>query len=157
MIKVYFAGAIRGDRIVADTIKYLIDYIKINLQIPVLSEHVGSENPVEEFARKIKKSIDDLLAEDIETQDIQWLDQSTHVIAEISGASTGTGREIEYARTKDHFGKIPAKILVLYHREREYSASPMIRGMKSEKYPNVTVKNYDTLDEAKDIVKDFLR
>ncbi|MBS3093589.1 hypothetical protein J4456_03355 [Candidatus Pacearchaeota archaeon] len=157
MIKVYFAGAIRGDRIVADTIKYLIDYIKINLQIPVLSEHVGSENPVEEFARKIKKSIDDLLAEDIETQDIQWLDQSTHVIAEISGASTGTGREIEYARTKDHFGKVPAKVLCIYALDREYFASPMIRGMNPEKYPNVIIKSYSSLDEAKDIVKNFLR
>ena len=51
----------------------------------------------------------------MERQDIEWLDQATHVIAEISGVSTGTGREIEYARTKGVLGKTPAKILCLYH------------------------------------------
>lgn len=107
--KVYFAGAIRGDRCVAETIIQLIEYIKKDCNLPVLSEHVGSEKPVEEFANKIGKSIDTLLVEDIEEQDINWIDQSTHVIAEISGASTGTGREIEYARQRNILEKYPRK------------------------------------------------
>ena len=75
--KIYFAGAIRGDRCVADTIISLINYVKSDLGLQVLTEHVGTEKPVEEFARKIGKSVDELLAEDIEKQDIAWLDQSS--------------------------------------------------------------------------------
>src|SRR3989344_3004906 len=117
--KVYFAGAIRGDRCVAETIRSLINYIKTDLGLVVLTEHVGAEKPVEELARKVGKRVEELLAEDIEKQDIEWLDQSSYVIAEISGASTGTGREIEYARTKGNFGKVPARILCLYCVDRE--------------------------------------
>ncbi|MBS3080417.1 hypothetical protein J4221_03020 [Candidatus Pacearchaeota archaeon] len=154
--KVYFAGAIRGDRSLAETIISLIRYIKEDLGCLVLTEHVGSERPVEKFAKKIGKSMEELLAEDIESQDIYWLDQCSRVIAEISGASTGTGREIEYARTKGYFGKIPAEVLCIYRLDREYFASPMIRGMRRDRYPNVSVRSYRDLVEAKQIVRDFL-
>jgi hypothetical protein len=97
-----------------------------------------------------------LLAEDVEQQDIAWLDQATHVIAEISGASTGTGREIEYARTKGGFGKVSAKVLCLYHTEREFFASPMVRGMTPDRYPNVAIRSYADVVEAKSLIKDFL-
>src|SRR3989344_4812651 len=128
--KVYFAGAIRGDRTLAEVIIKLVNYIKTDLNLQVLTEHVGSEKPIETFAEKIGKSVENLSAEDIEKQDIDWLNQSSHIIAEISGASTGTGREIEYARTKEHFGKTPTKVLCIYNQDREYFASPMIRGMR---------------------------
>ncbi|MBI2631883.1 hypothetical protein HYW75_02680 [Candidatus Pacearchaeota archaeon] len=155
--KVYFAGAIRGDRCVAETIIRLIHYIKTDLGLPVLTEHVGAEKPIEEFARKISKGVEEILAEDIEEQDITWLNQSTHVIAEISGASTGTGREIEYARTKEHFGKVQARVLCIYRIDREFFASPMIRGMKPNKYQNVEVRPYKDLDDAKKIIRNFLQ
>ncbi len=155
--KVYFAGAIRGDRRAAKTIITLIHYVKTELGLPVLTEHVGSERPVEEFARKIGKKVEELLAEDIEERDISWLDQSSHIVAEISGASTGTGREIEYARTKGYLGGVPAKVLCIYDLDGEYFASPMIRGMRPEKYPNVFIKSYRNLEEAKEIVRRFLQ
>ena len=155
--KVYFAGAIRGDRILAEIIIKLINYIKTDLKLQVLTEHVGSEKPIEAFAEKIGKSVENLSAEDIEKQDIDWLNQSSHIIAEISGASTGTGREIEYARTKEHFGKVPAKVLCIYQLDREYFASPMIRGMTKDKYPNISIKSYKSLDEAKELVRLFLK
>ena len=154
--KVYFAGAIRGDRTLADTIISLINYIKTDLGLPVLTEHVGTEKPIEEFAKKIGKEVEELQAEDIEKQDIEWLDQCSYVIAEISGASTGTGREIEYARTKGEFGKVLAKILCIYRIDRAYYASPMIRGMTGGKYPNISIRSYKNLEEAKEIVKAFL-
>lgn len=152
---VYFAGAIRGDRIMEETIIEGVRYIK-NLGFAVLNEHVGADKPIETFANKIKKTLENLTAEDIEKQDIEWLNQSTHVIAEISGASTGTGREIEYARTKGYFGEIPAKILCVYRKDREFYASPMIRGMSEDKYPNVKIKSYENIEGLKKIVNDFL-
>jgi predicted house-cleaning noncanonical NTP pyrophosphatase (MazG superfamily) len=142
---VYFAGAIRGDRIAATTMRKLIVSVQ-DFGARVLAEHVASTNPV-----------DNLPAAAIERRDIAWLDQATHVIAEISGASTGTGREIEYARTKHKMGKPRAKILCLYQREREFYASPMIRGMTQDRYPNVEVRSYKNINEAQRLIRDFLR
>ena len=152
---VYFAGAIRGERTVAAIMLELVRFIQ-DLGLPVLTEHVVAEDPIGTLSDKIGKTKDGLSAEDIERQDISWLDQATHVIAEISGASTGTGREIEYARTKEHFGKTPAKVLVLYQSEREFFASPMIRGMTPDRYPTVTIKPYATVEEAGAIIRTFL-
>src|SRR3989344_6948194 len=98
--QIYFAGAIRGDRVEAENIIALIRYIQ-ELGHEVLTEHIAEKN-ISDASMK---------AEDIEKRDILWLDSATHVIAEISGASTGTGREIEYARTKGQLGKTPAYIL----------------------------------------------
>ena len=152
---VYLAGAIRGERIMEKIIKDIVAYIK-NLGLQVLTEHVGADDPIASFADKIGKTKKDLTAEDIEEQDIQWLNQATHVIAEISGASTGTGREIEYARTKGDFGKVPAIILCLYQIEREFYASPMIRGMSNNRYPNIIIKSYIDINQAKEIINEFL-
>lgn len=152
---VYFAGAIRGDRTMADTIQEIVGYIK-KLGFPVLTEHVGTDDPIGTFAEKVGKTKETLSAEDIEKQDIQWLDQATHVIAEISGASTGTGREIEYARVKGKLGKTPAQILCLYHGDREFYASPMMRGMTRERYPNILIKHYAEMSEVRQIIKEFL-
>lgn len=113
--------------------------------IKVLTEHVGKNLTDKE-----------LTAEEIERRDIEWLNQATHIIAEISGASTGTGREIEYARVKHEFGKIPANNLCLYQKDREFYASPMIRGMTPDRYPNIMVKSYDDIDNVKEIIKEFL-
>ena len=152
---VYFAGAIRGERMMAEAMGEMVSFIK-NLGLPVLTEHVVTGDPIATLAKKIGKSKEDLTAEDIEKQDIEWLNQATHVIAEISGASTGTGREIEYARTKGELGKKPAKILCLYHADREFYASPMVRGMTQDRYPNILIRKYVTTDEAQGIIRRFL-
>lgn len=153
---VYFAGAIRGDRSMEHVMLELVRYIQAQ-GLKVLTEHVATADPVATLATYLGKRKEDLTAEDIETQDIAWLDTATHVIAEISGPSTGTGREVEYARTKGQLGKTPANVLCIYHDEHEYTATPMIRGMSPEKYPNVSVAKYHTTDEAKEIIKKFLQ
>ncbi len=153
---VYFAGAIRGDRIAAQTMRSIVGWIQ-QQGLTVLTEHVVADDPIATFADKVSKHKDDLSASDIETQDISWLDQATHVVAEISGASTGTGREIEYARTKHREGKVPAKVLCLYNVEREFYASPMVRGMTPDRYPNVKVASYKDVNEAKQIIGGFLK
>lgn len=141
---IYFAAAMRGDRAMETTFHELIAFLKES-GLVVLTEHMLDKN------HDTKNS-----PEHIEKRDIAWLDEAAYVIAEISGASTGTGREIEYARTKKHFGKTPANILCLYHIDREFSASPMIRGMTPDRYPNVSVKSYRDIEQAKEIIKRFL-
>ena len=153
--KVYFAGAIRGERRFKKVFHELIAYIQ-SLGFEVLTEHVGRSHPIAYQAKKLDEKVEELTAEQIEQRDIVWLDSATHVIAEISGASTGTGREIEYARTKGQLGKMPARILVLYVHDREFYASPMIRGMTPDRYGNILVKAYTTPEEAKKYIKDFL-
>lgn len=153
--KVYFAGAIRGDRAMAETFREIIRHIQ-SQGLPVLTEHIAFEKPNEMLASKIGKAYADLTVEDIEQQDISWIDEATHVIAEVSGASTGTGREIEYARSKEHFGKTPAKILCLYHAEQEANVSAMISGMTPGRYPNITVRAYTDAANAKVIIDEFL-
>lgn len=153
--KIYFAGAIRGDRRLKKNFQELVRYIQ-RLGHIVLTEHVGRKHPIASLAKKLGETTKELTAEQIEKRDIEWLNSATCVIAEISGASTGTGREIEYARTKHHFGKTPAKILCLYYKDREFNASPMIRGMTHDRYPNIWILSYRTLREAKKLIKDFL-
>lgn len=153
---VYFCGAVSGDTCLRDTIiRPLIEFIRDDLQIPVLSEHIAYPNHREILAKKIgKQNADEINEFDIERQDIAWLDTATHVIAEISGASTGVGREIEYARTKHHFGHTKARILCIYNHEKK--ASPMIIGMDQEKYTNIFSCGYANLSGARYLIRRFV-
>lgn len=154
-IKVYFAAPIRGERILPKNIIELASYIQ-KLGHSILNDHVGQKDPIGYQAKKLGKPKGQVLPAEIERYDIHLLDKATHFIAEISAGSTGTGREIEYARTKGSFGKIPAKVLCLYEKDREFFASPFVRGMTPDRYPNVAIKSYDDLEEAKLIIKEFL-
>ena len=145
---VYFAGAIRGDRVAAEAMIALVDFLK-ELGVSVPSEHVRTVDPVKYFDEKIGKG-SKLSEEEIERQDTEWVNQATHLLAEVSGASTGTGIEISHARAH---GK---KILCLYRKDRELVVSAMVRGMTKKRYPNVSIKTYTSLDEAKAFVKEFI-
>jgi hypothetical protein len=153
MIKVYFAAAITGDRSRAPIFKEVIEYMQ-KLGAQVLTEHFALENPNLFLATFLKKDYKDLTAEDIEKQDTAWIDEATHVVAEISAPSTGTGREVEYARSKHLYGKTKAQILCLYQTDSK--ATKMIMGMTPERYPNVKVFAYKDLEDIKKVLKDFL-
>jgi len=154
---IYFASAIRGDSERAgQSVILLIQWLKES-GFTVLNDHIGDDDAIEAFARKIGKIKENLTAEDVEKQDIDWLNQAEYVIAEISGASTGTGREIEYARTKGKFGHRPAQILCLYNQKDEFFASPMIRGMTADRYENISIVSYNDIECAKKIIKKFLK
>lgn len=142
-MKIYFAAAIRGDRALADTVRELIRFLQTQGRT-VLTEHLLKDDPV-----------DVIPPEEVERRDISWVDDADCLIAEISGSSTGVGREIEYARNKELFGKNPTRVLCIYRKDREYHASAMVRGMTQDHYPNVTVRSYLDLEDAKRIVQDF--
>jgi len=152
---VYIAGAIRRDREVTDAIQHIVGTVQ-SLGLTLLNEQIDADDPLLALAQKMGKLKEQVTARDIEEQDITWLDQSTHVIAEVSDASTGTGREIEYARTKGSLGKTSAHILCLYQAERELLVSPMIRGMDSGRYPNIVLGAYKNIAEAEKMIATFL-
>lgn len=153
---VFFSAPIKGEREkVERIIMKLGNWIKMK-GFTIVNEHVVTENPRKSLAEKFGKSLNELTVEEIEQYNTSKLCEAHYVIAEVSGASTGVGREVEFARTKGYFGFPPAKILCLYHKDYENSASPMILGMGKEKYPNVTVASYQNIEEAQYIIKDFL-
>lgn len=153
---VYFCAAVSGDSSLRSTVvRPLIEFIRDDLQIPVLSEHIAYDNHREILAKKIGKQFAELNASDIEKQDIAWLDTATHVIAEISGVSTGVGREIEYARTKGWLGRTPAWVLCIYNDSLGHNVSAMIKGM-NKRYANICVADYMDMGDAQNIIKFFL-
>ena len=152
--KVYFAGSITGVRTNAGIFKDIIEMIQA-LDKNVLTEHFKFPNPNTFLAKFINKELGDLLPEDIEKQDTAWIDESDYVVAEISAASTGTGREVEYARSKHLYGHPKAEVLCLY--EEGSRASAMITGMTPDRYPNVTVRSYKNLDDINKTLKEFFK
>lgn len=142
---VYFSAAIRGDRVMAGTIKELAQFVK-SLPVIFLNPRIGDDDPVSH----------DMLAHEIEKRDIDEVNRCTHLIAEISGASSGVGREIERAHMKHYLGYRRAEVLSLCKRQYEHSASPMLMGMDKDRYPNVTVALYADVSEAKAHIKKFL-
>ncbi len=157
--KIYVARAIRGEK--SDLVEFFIPCVSLLVREhnhQIINPHVFENNPIEVLARTVfKKTAAELTAEEIQNFDIQRLNESEIVIAEFSGASTGVGREIEYARTKHSFGNPAANILCLHHKHYESSASPMIRGMSHRDYPNVFVHCYDKENLRKILIEFFAR
>ena len=85
IMKVYFAGSIRGGRVDAALYERMIKYIqKTDI---VLTEHVGNLNLSEEGQT----------VTDIYNQDTTWLRESDVLIAECTCPSLGVGYELAYA------------------------------------------------------------
>ena len=132
---IYCAGPIRGDT------KYQNFYLEI-------VEFLESENhtALAEISGKFNTSIP-LTDKQIYKRDIKWIESSSLMIAEISGASLGVGFEIAYTLFQR---KIP--VLALANAEVP-KISAMISGCESEL---LTIKNYQDSDEMKFIIQNFI-
>ena len=132
---IYCAGPIRGDT------KYQNFYLEI-------VEFLESENhtALAEISGKFNTSIP-LTDKQIYKRDIKWIEGSSLMIAEISGASLGVGFEIAYTLFQR---KIP--VLALAKAEVP-KISAMISGCESEL---LTIKNYRDSDEMKLIIQNFI-
>lgn len=112
-MKFYFAGAIRGGRDRVDT------YIKINELLEkygeVLDKHVANPNVYSMEADKTP--------EEIYTRDVNWIEESDLLIAEISTPSLGVGYELAYAE------RLHKKIIIL--GDNNIKLSSMITGNKN--------------------------
>ena len=136
MLKIYFAGSIRGGREHIDFYREIIEYLRQYGE--VLTEHVGDNKLSEEG----EKGLDD---ESIYKRDIQWLSTSDIVIAEVSNPSLGVGFEIAKAI------ELNKCVLCLYKTQVNKKLSAMIAGC-----PDITVKEYIEIDDVKNGVENFL-
>lgn len=125
MIKVYFAGSIRGGRIDADLYGRMIRHMQKTAT--VLTEHVGS--PHLNLMEQGKKD------KDIYDQDTAWLRESDVLIGECTCPSLGVGYELAYAESKG----IPCHIF--YDRSKT-QLSAMLTGN-----PYFNIHPYETEEE----------
>ncbi len=136
LMKIYFAGSIRGGREDAELYHSLIEYMKQYGE--VLTEHVGK--------RKLSVAGEKGNSESyIHHRDLEWLVASDVLVAEVTIPSLGVGYEIGRAVEQKK------KILCLYRSHEGRKLSAMIAGC-----PDVIVKEYHTLSEAKRVIDDFL-
>jgi len=134
-MKIYFAGSIRGGRILVDTYRQIIEWLK--QKHTILNEHVGST--------AITKSGEQKDVEFIYNRDIEWLKECDIMIADVTLPSLGVGVEIGLAQT---MGK---KIICIYNVNADASLSAMVAGN-----PNLKVLRYTTVEEAKNEIKTAL-
>src|SRR5260370_25848852 len=88
----YCAGPIRGDSTFS---KYMDVIVKVVRRYgEPYTERSETYNPLEQFGDETSKGAREKKEYE---RDIHWLRQSRAVIAEVSGASTGTGIEIQLA------------------------------------------------------------
>lgn len=110
-IKLYFAGSIRGGRVMQPFYAHIIQYLQ-NSGYEVLSEHVGSE---------LSSSGETLDETTIYQRDIAWINEADAVIADVTVPSLGVGYEVAYAQ-------FVAKKSVLCVAQSQTNVSAMIKG-----------------------------
>lgn len=136
-MKIYFAGSIRGGREDAALYQQIIEYLKIFGE--VLTEHIGDpkltdlgdDGPTDKY---------------IHDRDLEWLQSSDVLVAEVTSVSMGVGYEIGRAVES---GK---KVLCLFRPDSVKNLSAMITGCD-----NLKVVNYSTLEEAKKVISAYLK
>jgi nucleoside 2-deoxyribosyltransferase len=136
-MKIYFAGSIRGGREDAVLYQQIIDYLKSFGE--VLTEHIGDQ--------KLTDLGDDGPTDRyIHDRDLEWLQSSDVVIAEVTSVSMGVGYEIGRAVES---GK---KVLCLFRPETGKNLSAMIAGC-----PHLELVRYRKIDELKNTINRFLK
>src|SRR5210317_608004 len=120
-MKIYFAGSIRGGREDAALYLQIIEYLKTFGE--VLTEHIGDP--------KLTHTGDDGPTDKyIHNRDMEWLDSSDVLIAEVTSVSMGVGYEIGRAV---EMGK---KVLCLFRPKTGKNISAMIAGCPNLKLVN---------------------
>lgn len=94
MNDIYFAAAIKGQRIALEACKSVVN--ELEKYGNILTKHVTSNN-VYKFEHQWKHKHPDI---NVWQRDITWLNQATHFVAEVSGESLGVGYETAYSYTK---------------------------------------------------------
>jgi nucleoside 2-deoxyribosyltransferase len=112
MIKIYFAGSIRGGR--DDALWYAELMSSLRKHGKVLSEHVARPDVHAQERRLTERQIFQ--------QDLRWLREADAIVAEVTTPSLGVGYELGFAEAL----KIPA--LCLFQEDVGRSLSAMIKG-----------------------------
>jgi nucleoside 2-deoxyribosyltransferase len=136
---IYYAGSIRGSQNnkITRINRQIINHLKKTCI--VLTEHLSDES--------ILGLGEELSDTEIYKRDIKWLDKADVLIAEVTLPSLGAGYEIRY--TAEH----RKKVLCLFNPKiAKKKLSAMISGC-----PDITVRNYDSLENVKSIIDEFLK
>ncbi|QQG42196.1 MAG: hypothetical protein HYV90_02670 [Candidatus Woesebacteria bacterium] len=166
-IKVYYSGSIKGaPELDPDFAWNLVQFMKEG-GADVLSEHVAGRNKDEmdrvraeklgitvEAFRGIPREV--YVRDIIRKQDLEWVDQATHMVALVNAPSHGVGMELQEAILKPRLGLNQTPILCLIHEDVYNNLSGMVAGVSEQENPEFYVKKYKTLQEAKDLVSNFL-
>lgn len=134
-MKIYCSGPISSN---TDYQRFYIEIIK----------HVNSLNHIA-FSQLNNDfhTTDDITDSEIFMSDINWINHSKLLIAEVSGSSTGVGYEISYTL---HQKKIPVLALAHINVKR---VTAMLTGCDNEL---LTLKRYSDQDDLKKIITDFI-
>jgi nucleoside 2-deoxyribosyltransferase len=136
-MKIYFACSITGGREFEAVYQDLVDALGRE-QHQVLTAHLAGSGVGESEA--------DLDPQAVYARDVAWIRESDVLIAEVSVPSHGVGYEIGFAL-------VAAKPVLALHRQ-DRKISKMISGNPDA---NLTVKAYDSVADAAQIMSVFLR
>ena len=135
-MKIYFAGSIRGGTEDQDIYRSLIEKLQAFGQ--VLTEHVGSQSLTDQG----EQNKSDLK---IFQRDVGWIREADIIVAEVTMPSLGVGYELGLGES---LGK---PVICLYRENDGGQLSAMIAGN-----PRFRVHFYQNVDEAIELVKDFM-
>ena len=136
-MKIYFAGSIRGGREDAKLYFQIIEYLKTFGE--VLTEHIG--NPA------LTSAGDDGPTDKyIHNRDLEWLQSSDILVAEVTTVSMGVGYEIGRAVESG------IKVLCLFRPNSGKNLSAMISGCE-----DLELVNYSDFEEVKAAISNFLQ
>lgn len=139
-MNIYFAGAICGGRNDAGLYNQVITYLK--QYGDVLTDHVGNQDLTAEG-----ESENTVTPKQVFDRDMEFMERTDVLIAEVTTPSLGVGYEIAKAV---ELGK---KILCLYNQENmSRDLSRIIKGN-----PYLTVKYYKNLRELYGFIDKFLK
>ena len=164
-LKVYFSNSIKGEIGKVEDIGVSVVTFLIEKGADVLSENVAFLKPeigLPIFQRRtgidLTKVTDDMeRARIIRKADINWVDNATHLIAIVNGASYGVGIELQRAMDKPKMGMNRTPVLCLAHKDSFSGLSNMIKGIDpvAEGIP-FELTAYEDLEDAKIKITDFL-
>ena len=164
-LKVYFSNSIRGEMGSVEDIGVEIVNFMAENGANVLSENVAFLEPeigLPMFQRRTgidltKVTVAEERARIIREVDISWVDEATHLVAVVNGASYGVGMELQRAMDKPKMDMNETPVLCLVHKSCLESLSSMVRGVDTKKEgSNFELKVYEDVDGAKEIISDFL-
>ena len=135
-MKIYFACSISGGRKDEKAYQYMVQVL-IEMGIDVPTAHIAETGVEEVDAREEPR--------DIYNRDVNWIQESDLLIAEVSTPSHGVGYEIGYALDLDK--------PVLCLSQKGVVVTKMITGNPN---PLLTVMEYQDMAHAEEILQTYL-
>lgn len=135
-MKIYFAGSIAGGSQDAGLYRQIIALLK--QYGDVLTEHIGNMDLDDKGEAGLARDV-------IFKRDVEWLEQSDWVVAEVTNPSLGVGYELGVSE------KLGKHVLCLFREQDERRLSPMVEGNN-----NFNVVKYKTVQDLETIFIKYL-